>query len=282
MNWLEYIHINGLNTLYALLILSIGLLVANVIKKWLRTTIRLKSKDPTVKLFVINAVYSLAIVLISISSLTRLGVPTASLLTVLGAASLAIGLSLKDSLSNVASGLIIIGTKPFHIGDVVEINGVIGTVDQINLLNIRIKTANSDSIVIPNSKVLNDKVCTKGIKGLRRLDITIGISYDADIATAKTLIKQLFSENTLILKTPEPAVAVKELADSAVLLAVRPWVNKGDYTTVLYALTEAIKLTFDKNNIKIPYPQLETHVNYTDTQTSVNTESNQQQQLEKI
>lgn len=262
MEWLTYIKSNSLNVFYALLILSAGAVTANVTKQWLRKKIRLKAKDPTVKLFVINVIYSLVLIMIIISSLTRLGVPTASLLTVLGAASLAIGLSLKDSLSHVASGLIIISIKPFHIGDVVEINGAIGTIDQINLFNIRIKTANNDSIVIPNSKVLNDKICTKGIKGTRRIDLTIGISYDADIAKAKELIYDLMINHSLILKTPPPRVAVKELSDSAVLLAIRPWVNKGDYTGVLYDLTEAIKNTLDANNIVIPYPQVDTHISY--------------------
>lgn len=262
MEWLQYLKHNGLNACYALLILSFGLLFANAVKKWLRTKIRLKSKDPTVKLFVINAVYSLVLIVIAISSLTRLGVPTASLLTVLGAGSLAIGLSLKDSLSNVASGLIIISVKPFHIGDVVEINGVLGTVNQINLLNIRIKTANNDSIVIPNSKVLNDKICTKGIDGKRRLDLSIGISYDSDIDLAKSLIHQVLADHALILAEPVPVVAVKELADSAVLLAVRPWVKKGDYTMVLYDITESIKKTLDAHNVEIPFPQVDTHIHY--------------------
>lgn len=260
MNWINYIKVNSMNIFYALLILVVGLMLAHVIKRWVYASIKSKAKDPTVKLFVVNAVYTSVIVIVAISALARLGVPTASMLTVLGAGSLAIALSLKDSLSHVASGLILIGLKPFHIGDTVDIKGVLGTLDQINLLNIGIKTANGDYVVIPNAKVFDDTICTKGKKGRRRIDLAIGISYDADIAQAKAIIHELFAADERILKTPAPNVAVKELADSAVLLAIRPWVKNADYTDVLFDLTEKIKLAFDKAEIGIPYPQIDAHI----------------------
>ena len=260
MNWIYYIKGNGFNIVYALIILMAGLVVAHFTKRWLRKKIRLKSKDPTVKLFIVNIVYALIILMIAISVLARLGVPTASMLTVLGAGSLAIALSLKDSLSHVASGLILIGLKLFHIGDTVEINGVTGKLDQINLLNIRIKTANGDDIVIPNSKVFGDKICTKGRAGKRRIDLAVGISYDANIKQAKAIIQDLFINDSRILNDPAPIVVVKELADSAVLLGIRPWVKNTDYSNVLFELTEKIKIAFDDENIKIPYPQIEAHI----------------------
>ena len=260
MYWIGYIKDNGINIVCSALILSTGYVSANLIKRWLSRKILLKSKDPTAKLFVINVAYALLIIIVMISVLSRLGVPSASLLTVLGAGSLAIALSLKDSLSNVASGLILVSLKPFHLGDSVEINGVSGTLDQVNLLNIGIKTANGDYAVIPNSKVFSDKIYTKGVRGERRIDLTIGISYDANIKQAKTLINELLDQNKKVLSIPEPVVVVKELADSSVLLAVRPWVKKNDYSSVLFELTESIKLVLDANKISIPYPQLEAHI----------------------
>lgn len=262
MNWIDYIKFNSLNILYALAILIGGITLAQISKRWLRNKIRLKAKDPTVKLFIVNAAYAAVILMVTISVLARLGVPTASMLTVLGAGSLAIALSLKDSLSHVASGLILISLKPFHIGDVVDINGIIGTLDQINLLNIRIKRANGDYVVIPNSKVFSDKICTKGKNGERRIELDIGISYDADIKAAKTVIQNILSADQRILKNPAPIIAVKELADSAVTLTIRPWVKNKNYTTVLFDLTETIKLAFDDNNISIPYPQMEAYIHH--------------------
>ena len=127
--------------------------------------------------------------------------------------------------------------------------------------------------------MLNDKICTKGIKGTRRIDLTIGISYDADITTAKALVSDVIAKHALILKSPAPFVAVKELSDSAVLLAIRPWVKKGDYTTVLYEITETIKNTFDRNNIVIPYPQVDTHITY--RTPPITTQTNQVEQAVK-
>ncbi len=262
MNWIDYIRDNSFNIIYALTILLGGITLAQISKRWLRNKIRLKSKDPTVKLFIVNAGYAGIILMVTISALTRLGVPTASMLTVLGAGSLAIALSLKDSLSHVASGLILISLKPFHIGDVVDINGIIGTLDQINLLNIRIKCANGDYVVIPNSKVFSDKIRTKGKNGERRIELDIGISYDANIKTAKTIIQHILSADQRILKNPAPIIAVKTLADSAVTLTIRPWVKNKNYTTVLFDLTEAIKLAFDENSIGIPYPQMEAYIHH--------------------
>jgi small conductance mechanosensitive channel len=258
--WLMFVKAHGANVFYALCILTAGFVGATVSKQWLRKKIRLKAKDPTVKLFIANVAYSFSLIVILISGLTRLGVPTGSLLTVLGAGSLAIALSLKDSLAHVASGLIIVGTKLFHIGDVVEINGVTGTIHQINLLQVKIKTANNDLVVIPNSKIVSDKVCTKGIKGTRRIDLAIGVGYASDLSKAKSVILELMASHALILTDPAPAVAVKELGDSAVVLAVRPWVKSADYTTVLFCLTEEIKLALDANHIDIPYPQLQAHL----------------------
>lgn len=260
MNWMNYLKGNGFNIVYALMILAIGLIIAHIVKGWLRKRIRLKSKDPTVKLFIVNVVYALVILVVLISVLGRLGVPTASMITVLGAGSLAIALSLKDSLSHVASGLILIGLKPFHIGDTVEVSGVVGTLDLIGLLNIRIKTANGDHVVIPNSKVFSDKICTKGRSGKRRIDLTIGISYESNIKHAKAIIEGLFTADERILTTPAPVVVVKELADSSVNLAIHPWVQNADYGGVLYALTEQIKSAFDDNNIEIPYPHVEARI----------------------
>lgn len=262
MSWLLYLKDHGINALSALAILLLGFIALHFCQRWLQKQATQKLKDPTVHLFALNASYALIMIVIIISALGRLGVPTASLLTVLGASGLAIALSLKDSLTHVANGLILIGLKIFHIGDIVEVNGVTGVVDKVNLLTTSLRTIDGDRIVMPNSKVLSDKIRTIGYKGQRRIDLTISVSYDADITLAKSLVLDILQKHELILETPAPSVAVKELADSAVLLAVRPFVLKANYAKVLYELNEQIKLCFDANGIEIPFPQISAHLRY--------------------
>lgn len=241
----------------ALATLLVGILIARRVKLSLSELLKAHTKDPTLKLYVVNLVYALILVVLSLMLLGQLGVPTTSLITLLGASSLAVGLALKDSLSNIAGGLMLIGQKPFRIGDTIEVSGSLGTVDQINLFNTRIKTPNNEGIYIPNGKLLNDKINNKTFQQSRRLDLSIGISYDADLTKAKDIVHGILSADARILTHPAPVVGVKELADSALVLAVRPWVHKQDYGRVQLDLLEKIKVAFDDNQIEIPYQQLD-------------------------
>ncbi len=258
--WLSYISINGIHALLAILMALMGYVVARYTRKRLRTFFRLRSADPTVNLFVINAAYGLVLMLIVIIVLTQLGVPTTSLITILGAGSIAIGLAIKDSLANIASGLLLISLKPFRINDFVETNGIIGTVDQINLFTTCIKTANNEMIYIPNAKIMNDNINNKAHEGLRRIEMSVGISYSANIAQTKALVQTVIASEARALRQPASVVLVNELANSAVVLGIYLWVKKEDYFETRASLLEQIKLTFDAQGITIPYPQLNVHM----------------------
>ncbi len=251
---------HGKNALISLAIFLVGLLISKFIRERIRNYLKSHFNEPTAMLFLVNAAYAVLLSILGIIVLSQLGVPTASLITLLGASSIAIGLALKSSLSNIANGLLLIFLKPFRIGDVVELSGLVGTVEQIYLFTTRIKTPNNELVYIPNAKVMGDKIKNLTRKGTRRIDLTIGISYDANIKKAKTIIESLFQNQPLILKEPAPQVAVKELGTDAVNLYVRPWVKKNDFGIVTAELLESIKTEFDTNGIEIPYPQLDVHL----------------------
>ena len=251
-NFLAY----GKEILISLIIILIWIAVARYIRSSLLKICKNKSVDMTAAAFLVNATYWLLLILLIIVILAYNGVPTTSLITILGASGLAIGLALKDSLSNIASGLLLISLRPFRIGDFIETVNSAGTVTAINLFTTQLKTPNNERIHIPNSKIMSDKVVNKAINNMRRLDLEITIDYDSDIKKAKQLITALYEKDSRILLDPPAAVLVKALADSAVVLAVRPWVNKDDYANVMFDLLENIKLTFDENDIIIPFPQI--------------------------
>lgn len=259
-NSYKYLIEQGTSVGAALLILIIGLIIAKIVRARMRTVAKSRVKDPTAALFITNAVYGVLLLVLFIIVLTKLGVPSGSLLTILGAGSVAIGLAIKNSLSNVASGLLLIFLRPFRIGDFVDAGGVWGTVDQINLFTTRLKTTNNECVYLPNAQIMNNKIQNNSKNMTRRLDLTIGISYGSDIKKAKAITEELFKQEPRILKDPAPAVMVKELADSSVNLAVRPWVKKADYTGVMFDLLENIKLEFDKQGIEIPFPQMDVHL----------------------
>ncbi len=243
--------------LLALLIGLIGFGLAKYLRIKLKQYLRQHTKDPTAQLFLLNALHVFLLVVFLIIVLTMIGVPTTTLTTVVAAGSLAVGLALKDSLANIAGGLLLVFLKLFKIGDLVEIDDILGTVNEISLFMTRIKTPNNEMVYFPNAKVMNNKVKNKAYQGLRRLDITIGISYSSNIAQAKRLIEAIFAKDSRILVEPKPVVVVKELGDNAVHLAIRPWIRQEHFSEVSYYLLEVIKETFDEQGIVIPFPQLD-------------------------
>jgi len=179
---------------------------------------------------------------------------------VLGALGLAVGLALKDSLSNIAAGIMIILFRPFRIGDAVTIAGVTGSVQQIGLFNTVLHTPDNQKIIVPNSKILGDIITNITANETRRIDLVVGISYEDDIDKAKAILWELAAKDQRILKDPAPTIAVAELADSSVNLVFRPWVKTSDYWAVRFDLTEQIKKTFDAEGVSIPYPQQDVHL----------------------
>jgi small conductance mechanosensitive channel len=183
-----------------------------------------------------------------------------SFLAVLGAAGLAVGLALKDSLSNFAAGVMLILLKFFKKGDYVTAGGQSGTVTAINIFNTVLTTPDNKVITVPNSAVLGGTITNVTANDTRRVDMTFGIGYDDDLLKAKQTLERIVSEEPRVLPEPAPVIQVMELADSSVNFVVRPWCKTSDYWGVYFALTEKVKLVFDQEGISIPYPQQDVHI----------------------
>lgn len=203
---------------------------------------------------------TLIIVAVIIAALSSLGVDTTSLVALLGAAGLAVGLALKDSLQNFASGVMLVIFRPFKKGDFVEVAGVAGTVQKIQIFSSQLLTPDNKTVIVPNGAIYGDVITNFSAQDTRRVDMVFGIGYDDDLLVAKKLLNDIVSSHNLVLKDPEPVVALSELADSSVNFIVRPWVKREDYWTVKAELTEQVKLQFDASGISIPYPQQDVHL----------------------
>ncbi|MVF14895.1 mechanosensitive ion channel [Ketobacter sp. MCCC 1A13808] len=195
-----------------------------------------------------------------IAALEQLGIETTSLVALLGAAGIAIGLALKDSLQNFASGVMLIVFRPFKNGDFVEASGISGVVEHIGIFTTIMKTPDNKEVIIPNGQVYGGTITNFSARDTRRVDMVFGISYDADIREAKKILEKVVSEDERVLKDPETVVAVSELADSSVNFIVRPWVKSADYWTVLWDTNEKVKYAFDEAGIGIPFPQVDVHL----------------------
>lgn len=244
----------------ALLILLIGKWVARRITNLITKLMEKNKVDLTLVRFLDSIIYYTFMVVIAIAAAGQLGINTTSFLTIVGAAGLAIGLALKDSLSNFASGVMLVLFRPYRVDDYVDIGGVTGTVVSISLFTTELKTPDNQKVIVPNAGITSNIITNVTANPIRRVDLVIGIGYDDDIKKAKAVIRDVLAEEKRILPAPEPLIAVSELADSSVNFVVRPWVKTAEYRTVYFALIENIKLAFDANGISIPYPQQDVHM----------------------
>lgn len=250
----------GPGLLSAIIILVVGRILA----RWLATLSSkalVKAKvDETLVRFLNKVIYYGLLVAVIIAAADQVGIETTSFLAILGAASLAIALALKDSLSNFASGVMLILFHPFKVGDVITAGGVTGTVQQIDIVSTVLITGDNQKIVVPNKTITSSTITNINAHPTRRIDLTVSIGYDDDIRQAKTTLDELVKADDRILTDPAPTIAVSELADSSVNLVVRPWVQTSDYWNVRFDLMEKIKLTFDERGISFPYPQQDVHM----------------------
>lgn len=263
-DWVDTIVPFITNMLVAVAIYVVGKWIAGHIVKLIDKGMELRKMDPVLRGFlsaILGTVFTFVIVLIAVE---QLGINTTSLLALLGAAGLAVGLALKDSLSNFAAGVMLILFKPFKIGDFVEAGGIAGIVEKIEVFNTIFRSGDNKEIIVPNAQIYGNTITNYSAKPTRRIDMVIGISYDDDMRKARDLILETIHADERVLKDPEPVVAVNELADSSVNFVVRPWVATGDYWPVRWALTQAIKEKFDANGISIPFPQRDVHVHQTE------------------
>ncbi|WP_035483654.1 mechanosensitive ion channel family protein [Gaetbulibacter saemankumensis] len=260
--WIELATEYGLKVIGAIIIWIIGSWVISAILKGTKRIMTKSSYDESLQKFLLNLFSWGLKILLVITLLGTLGVPTTSFAAIIAAAGLAVGMALQGSLGNFAGGVLIMIFKPFKIGDVIEAQGEIGGVKEINIFTTKLTGLSNKEIIIPNGALSNGNIVNYTTEGTRRVDLVIGVSYDADIKQTKDVIMKVLTSNPKILSEPAPTVNVLELADSSVNFAVRPWSTSADYWAVYFETTENIKLALDEAGIEIPYPhQVEIHKN---------------------
>jgi small conductance mechanosensitive channel len=264
MNWFngnqDLLFQYGVNILSALVILIIGNWVVKAIANAVAQLLRKKEIDNAVVDFVHTLVRYLLFVVVLVAALGRIGVETASVVAILGVAGLAVGLALQGSLSNFAAGVLIVAFRPFKSGDYVDVAGVSGSVDSIQIFSTALKTPDNKMVVVPNGAILSSPITNYSHHDTRRIDFVVGVAYGANLQHTKEVLTGVLARESRLLSTPEPTIGVVELGDSSVNLVVRPWVRTEDYWAVYFDLLQAIKEGLDEQGIEIPFPQMDVHV----------------------
>ena len=252
--------IYGMNFIKAIAIFIIGRFIVNIVSKGIGKAMERSGTDPMLAKFVTNIAYALMLTFVVIASISQLGVQTASLVAILGAAGLAVGLALQGSLANFAAGVMTIIFRPYNVGDVVEVAGQTGQVEEVDIFTTTLRLPDKTKIIIPNGQALEGAITNYTEAGNRRMDLAVGISYDANIQEAREVILNAIAKSDYVLESPAPAVGVTELADNSVNLTVRPWAKASDHPAATLELLELIKVALDEANIGIPYPQRDVHL----------------------
>lgn len=244
----------------AILIFVIGRMVIKFVIKLVKKLLHKSSMDEMLIDFVGSILNAVLLLFVIIAALNQLGVDTTSLVALIAAAGLAIGLALQGSMQNFAAGVMILVFKPFKLGDFIEAGGVNGVVEKIQIFSTLMRTGDNKEVIVPNGAIYSGAITNFSARDTRRVDMVFGIGYDDDIRLAKSILEKLVSEDSRILPEPAPVIALSELADSSVNFVVRPWVNSGDYWGVMWDMNEKVKLAFDEAGISIPYPQMDVHL----------------------
>jgi len=250
----------GMNIVAAILTLVIGLFVARLVSGGFHKVLTKRKLESTIVDFATAMTRYVVIAFVVIAALSRIGVQTTSFIALIGAAGLAVGLALQGSLSNFASGILIVMLRPFKAGEYIEAAGTAGSVTSVQIFSTTLTTPDNKFVVVPNSAILGGNIINYSRMPTRRIDLIIGVSYGSDLAKTRELLDRVVKANSAVLATPAPQVAVAELAASSVNLVVRPWVNSGDYWKVRFELMEAIKNGLDAEGIEIPFPQMDLHI----------------------
>lgn len=247
--------------LFALIIFLLGIIISKIIIKIINKFMKRSTVDDAAVSFLVSFIRIILYTIVIVSALTFLGVPMSSIITLIGAAGLAISLALQNCLSNLAGGFIILFSKPFKSGDTIELDTSIGVVQSINILYTKIITFDNKTVMIPNGKITDAKIINYTELPTRRLDMTFDISYNNDFEKAKQIILDIAIENKLILNEPEPVVRLGSFKESSLEISAKFWVKNEDYLEASYDIAETVKVEFDKNNIEIPFNQLDVHMN---------------------
>ncbi|MCB1232598.1 MAG: mechanosensitive ion channel [Verrucomicrobiae bacterium] len=248
------------NILFAILIFVIGRLISKWIVALVRRGLGRSKLDAMLINFVLSILSWILFLVVLVATLDQLQVDTTSFIALLGAAGLAVGLALKDSLQNFASGVMLILFRPFKAGDFVSAGGAEGVVEEIRIFSTTMRTPDNREVVVPNGDIFTSVIINNNARETRRIDFVIGIGYDDDLRLAKQTLEQVVTADERVLQDPVPFIAVGELGGSSVDILVRPWVKTSDYFATKCDLTERIKLALDEAGVSIPYPQMDVHL----------------------
>ncbi len=260
---IDFALVYGPKLIGAILVWIIGGMALNILKTAFDKMLEKRKTDSSLKPFLSGMVGGILKVLLIITVLGMFGVEMTSFIAILGAAGLAVGMALSGTLQNFAGGVMILMFKPFKVGDVIDAQGYIGGVSEIQIFNTILKTPDNKTIIIPNAGLSNCAMTNFSTEGRRRVDWTIGIGYGDDLEQAKAVIRKMADADSRILKDPKVFIAVSELGDSSVKFAVRAWVEAADYWGVFFDMNENVYKTFGKEGLNIPYPQMDVHVHNT-------------------
>lgn len=261
-----------LNILFAAIIVIVGRTVVRWLVKLSRKIMVRANMDPILINFSSSIINILLLLFVLIAALDQLGVNTNSMIAVVGAAGLAIGLALKDSLQNFAAGVMLIIYRPFRIGHFVEVGGITGIVEQITIFNTVMRTPDNREVIVPNGQVYSSAITNYSARDTRRIDMVFTIDYSDDLLKAKKIMTDIVTGHQLVLAEPKALVQVRELTENGINFNVLPWVKAEDLGTVKADIIEQIKLAFDANDISIPYPQMDIHINNADALQNRQTE----------
>jgi small conductance mechanosensitive channel len=257
---IEWVSSSGISLITALLILILGIWASKILKGVTRRMLIKRDVEPTLVKFGTNILYAILVVFVVTAALSQIGFQTTSIIAVLGAAGLAVGLALQSSLSNFAAGVMILIFHPFRVGDFIEGGGTMGTVEELGIFTTRLKTPDNKAIFVPNGNLAGNNLTNFTKNDTRRMDLVIGVGYGEDVREARSVLLETIKDDPRILKEPAPVVALLELADSSVNFAVRPWVPTTQYWDIYFDLMEKIKLRLDEKGIEIPFPQRDVHM----------------------
>ena len=250
----------AINLVLAILIFYVGKFVVNLIVRGTAKVMQTQEVDKTLQTFICNLERMVLMVIVIIAGIGQLGIETTSFIAIFGAAGLAVGLALQGSLSNFASGVLIVLFRPYKVGDFIEGAGVSGVVVEVQILTTVLKTGDNKQIVVPNGQIMNSIITNYSANDQRRVDMVVGVSYDDDLDKVRSTLRELIDADDRILDEPACTIAVSALADSSVNFVVRPWVKTADYWGVMFDMTEAIKKRFDQEGISFPFPQQDVHL----------------------
>jgi len=250
----------GIKIIGAILIFVIGKMIAKSISNLANNLMKKADIDETLGSFIGASIYFILLLLVMLAAVSNLGVETTSFIAILASMGVAIGLALKDSIANIGAAVLIIVFRPFKVGDFVDAGGASGTVESINMFSTIICPLDNRTIIVPNGSIIAGNITNFSMKPVRRVDHSVGISYDDDIKLAKDVMYAVIEADSRTLSDPEPLVAVAELGDSSVNFTFRAWVKSDDYWPAYFDLIEKIKLALDEKGISIPYPQMDVHL----------------------